>query len=95
MKKLKLSTYLGDKRTQAGLTQSEVSNSLGYSTPQFISNWERGISTPPLETIKKLAKMYSVSSDELFELLLRESLDQVEKTLVKQFYGSSKRKKLS
>ena len=29
-------------REKAGLTQRDVSDSLGYSTPQFISNVERG-----------------------------------------------------
>lgn len=94
MKKIKLSDYLSKKRTQSGLTQSEVSQTLGYSTPQFISNWERGVSSPPVETIKKLAKMYNASADELFEIFLRESLEQTEKNLIKQFYGAGKRKNL-
>ncbi|NUN07536.1 MAG: helix-turn-helix transcriptional regulator, partial [Bdellovibrio sp.] len=50
---------------------------LGYTTPQFISNWERGISTPPMKTVKKLASMYAISVDEIFNLLLQETLQQV------------------
>jgi transcriptional regulator with XRE-family HTH domain len=93
VKKIKLSAYLNRKRTQAGLTQSEVAATLGYSTPQFISNWERGVSSPPVETIKKLAKIYKSSPEELFEIFLRESLEQAEINLTKQFHGDEKEKK--
>lgn len=69
--------YLKQKRENAGLSQKQVSEKLGYTTPQFISNWERGISTPPMKTVKKLASMYSISVDEIFNLLLQETLQQV------------------
>ncbi len=69
--------YLKQKRENAGLSQKQVSEKLGYTTPQFISNWERGISTPPMKTVKKLASMYSIPVDEIFNLLLQETLQQV------------------
>lgn len=69
--------YLKQKRELAGLSQKQVSEKLGYTTPQFISNWERGISTPPMKTVKKIAGLYSIPVDEIFNLLLQETLQQV------------------
>ncbi|MNT25317.1 helix-turn-helix protein [compost metagenome] len=79
--------FLKKKRSLAGLSQKEVSEELGYSTPQFISNWERGMSTPPMTAIKKLALLYKISMDEIFELLLQETVQQVTSDLKKKFYG--------
>ena len=45
----KLGTYLKQVRETSGLTQHDVSAKLGYSSPQFISNIERGISVVPLK----------------------------------------------
>ena len=47
--------FLKEKRTKAGLTQQEVALGLSYDTAQFVSNWERGISLPPLVALPKLA----------------------------------------
>lgn len=56
-------------RIRAGLKQKDVAKELGYSSPQFISNWERGISSPPVKTIKRLASLYKASPDKLFRKL--------------------------
>ena len=79
--------FLKKKRSLAGLSQKEVSEELGYSTPQFISNWERGMSTPPMTAIKQLSILYKISMDEIFELLLKETVEQVTHDLKKKFYG--------
>lgn len=41
-------------REKAGLTQADLSTKLGYSTPQFISNIERGQARLPVPKFKKL-----------------------------------------
>jgi len=56
-------------RIKAGLKQKDVAKELGYSSPQFISNWERGISSPPVKIIKELANLYKTSPDKLFRKL--------------------------
>ena len=33
-------------RLKAGLSQRDVSTALGYTSPQYVSNWERGKSHP-------------------------------------------------
>lgn len=79
-----LATFLKKKRIEAGLTQSEVASELGYSSPQFISNWERGLANPPVFILRNLTKLYKVSADEMFKKLMQE----VERDLHSEFYSS-------
>ena len=55
-------------RKQKGLTQAELAEKLHF-TFQSVSNWERGVSSPDLETLTRLAGFFGVSTD---ELLLRD-----------------------
>lgn len=48
---------LKDARVAKGLTQADLSKALGFSTPQFISNAERGLCQIPPRHYKKLAKL--------------------------------------
>ena len=77
-------------RTNAGLSQKQVSETLGYGTPQFISNWERGISFPPVNAITRLAKLFKVDADFLFEELLETILKKEEIKLRKQYSRARK-----
>ena len=83
-----LAKGLKQKRVAAGLSQRDVSDELGYSTPQFISNWERGISCPPVGSLKKLGRIYGVPADDLFQAMLSSTLDQVAKDLRRKFAKS-------
>ena len=86
-KKLSLSSYLKDSRIRAGLSQKDVSDALGYGSAQFVSNWERGVSSPPGNTLRKLAKLYKITLADLYEVLLEETLARAEKDLKKRFFG--------
>jgi len=77
-----LGNYLRDKRVEAGFTQSEIANKLGYSTPQFISNFERGLCSPPLKNLKALVKLYRISVDEIMVLIMKEQETVLRKALV-------------
>lgn len=66
-----LSKYLKRMRIESGLTQAEVANKLGYSSPQFISNWERGFARPPVKIIKRLISMYKLNVDETVEVYMQ------------------------
>jgi transcriptional regulator with XRE-family HTH domain len=85
----KLAQFLKEKRTQSGLSQKDVATKLGYSTSQFISNWERGISQPPINTLRTLASMYNVAAEQMFNVLLEETMIQVQADLKKKFYSES------
>lgn len=81
----KLAIFLKEGRVKAGLSQKEVSEVLNYDTPQFISNWERGIAAPPISILKRLAELYKISSEKLFDVVLAEEIRLTEENLRKRF----------
>ena len=85
-----LADFLKEKRVAAGLSQKDVADKLGYSTPQFISNWERGVSHPPINALKKIGEMYKVSADELFEVTLNTTIQDVTQDLRRKFANSKR-----
>mgnify|MGYP003874816653 FL=1 len=56
-------------RLRSGLTQDELARKLSYSSAQFVSNWERGISLPPLDIMAKLCVVCKTSPDDLVDVL--------------------------
>lgn len=80
--------YLRAHRQKAGLTQMDVSDRLGYSTAQFVSNWERGQSLPPVSALKTIALIYHLPPQELFDRLLAEALLQTREDLEIKFKKS-------
>jgi transcriptional regulator with XRE-family HTH domain len=85
---LKLAQFLKNKRIIAGFSQKDVATKLGYSTSQFISNWERGVSQPPLSTLRKLAEVFQINAEEMFNVLLESTIAQVEVDLKRKFYSN-------
>jgi transcriptional regulator with XRE-family HTH domain len=85
---VELAQFLKDKRVVAGHSQKDIAEQLGYSTSQFISNWERGISQPPLHTLRKIALLYKINADEMFNVLLKTTIAQVEVDLKRKFYSN-------
>lgn len=88
MKNISLSDYLKDKRVKAGFTQMDVANHLGYTSAQFISNWERGISAPPVETLKKISSFYGLKLEEVYTVVLETSIRDIKKDLHNKLFGS-------
>lgn len=80
-----LAVYLKKHRSTVGLSQIDVATKLGYSTPQFISNWERGISQPPLGALPKIAEMYKVDVDNLFDVLLKDVVRETTESITLRF----------
>lgn len=81
--KICFGTLLKQLRLASGLSQGKVAKILGYSSPQFVSNWERGLSDPPLDTFAKLAEIYSVS----LETLLNDYVQYRVQGLVKEIHS--------
>jgi transcriptional regulator with XRE-family HTH domain len=72
-------------RENQKLTQGEVAEFLGYSTAQFVSNWERGVSTPPMGILKTLAKKYNKDPEYLFSLIEKLEIEKCKISLKKRF----------
>ncbi len=85
-----LNDYLREKRLDSGLSQLDVARELGYASPQFVSNWERGLVSPPLETIGILIDLYKIPADEVVDRILDETREYLESHLV-----STRKKKAS
>lgn len=66
----KLGDFLRDTRETSHMTQADVSQRLGYSSPQFISNIERGISVIPLKTLAKMVTLYKVNPEVVVRIIL-------------------------
>jgi len=67
-----LGQYLQNKRQAAGLTQMQVARKLRYSSPQFVSNFERGLCSPPMKNLRTLVKLYDIDARELIDLIIKE-----------------------
>lgn len=52
-----LGQFLKKARENAGLTQKQVADKLGYSSAQFISNFENDRASLPLGVAKKFCKI--------------------------------------
>jgi len=63
--------FLQERRIKAKLTQADVAKSLRYTSPQFISNWERGVSLPPLSALPRIASLYGIQPRELITVMER------------------------
>lgn len=59
-----LGKKIKDLRKEKGLTQKELADVMNI-TPQAISLWEKDQADPDLINIKKLAKFFDISIDEL------------------------------
>ncbi len=58
-------------RKSAGLRQREVARALGLKTPERISKWENGAVLPKPWSLMKLAVLYHVPPQELFNEMYR------------------------
>lgn len=68
---------LKEIRQKAGLTQGELSKALGFTTPQYISNCERGLSVLCARHFKPIAKLCKVK----VEVLVKARVEQFEQKL--------------
>lgn len=76
-----LGVYLKQKRQETRITQKEVAKKLGYTSPQFVSNFERGLCAPPLKNLKSLVKLYRIQPEEIIDLIVKEQEDILRKAL--------------
>jgi transcriptional regulator with XRE-family HTH domain len=75
------SLVLKSLRLKSGLSQGKVARALGYTSPQFVSNWERGLSEPPIETLVKITELYRVPSDIILDKYIRYRASRLEREL--------------
>ena len=87
-----LGAYLRISREHAGLSQGDVAKLLKMSQFQSLSQWERNASgSVPIKTLLKLAEIYKIKIEEMYEVLLKYQSKRMEEKLKTKFFGKSKK----
>lgn len=66
-------------REKKGLTQAALAWRLGYSTPQFISNIERGVCRIPISKFRATCKILGIKVEDLIALRVKETEERLNK----------------
>ena len=74
-------------RIKVGMSQGTVCRALGYTTPQYLSNFERGLCSMPLDKLKRMIDMYDMDGESVVRLII----DLQSKFLRTQLAGKPKR----
>lgn len=77
----KLAEALKQAREKAELSQGEVAKALGYSSPQFVSNMERGLCSIPPRKAAAFCKLTGMKPAKLRELMIETMTRQLDKGL--------------
>lgn len=72
---MKINDIIKEKRTKQGLTQEQIANYLGVSTPA-VNKWEKGISYPDITLLPALARILRIDLNTL--LSFKEDLSEQE-----------------
>lgn len=83
--------FLAHCRKVRGLSQKDVADYLGYKNGQFISNWERDKSQPPIPVLKDLAKLFQIPEETIFNVVLEQHLREIAVQLHKDLVGGTKK----
>ena len=78
---IKLGLMIKEYRNKAQLSQAELAKKLGYTTPQFVSNFERGVGKVPLVVVGRLIKILELPEREIMQLLIDEYTLEVKKDI--------------
>ena len=66
-----LGNFIAELRKQAGMTQQDLADKLNI-TDKAVSKWERGLSSPDIDTIPRIAGIFGITSEELLNVKLKE-----------------------
>lgn len=78
---------LRNLRKKVRLSQKDVSNYLGFTTPQYISNFERGVCDPSHHHWIKLARLYKVSREDIGRIVYLRKKRALKKKIDKKIEG--------
>lgn len=81
---VRLGSLLRKARVDANLSQNDVAKKLKFEQ-QFVSSWERGISSPPFRRIEKLASLYKIPIDDIRDAFLADALDRTRSQTEEEF----------
>jgi transcriptional regulator with XRE-family HTH domain len=70
MSNQEISVLLKNYRINSGIRQIELARRLGYSCSQMVSNWERGLVSPPKRSLGKICRILSIPRGHMKAALL-------------------------
>ncbi len=73
-----------EARERKGITQRELSQKMNYATPQFVSNWERGISLPPVRSLKTLCSEIDLELNGVIEFILDKKIKHFKNEMLEE-----------
>ncbi len=73
----KFGLFLKTRRLKANMTQSHLAEKLGYR-PQFVANWERGMSNPPEMILPKISTLLKVPKADIIQFLVKERRENLD-----------------
>lgn len=82
MEQMKSKEYFNKLRVESGLTQRDVARALGFSSIQFISNVERGLSYYSKDHLEALSELFGVPRKKLASVIVEEKYNKI-----KEKYG--------
>lgn len=85
---MSLSETLKKARIKQNISQRDLAEKLGYTSPQFVSNWERGVSNPPMSTLSELVKILKLDPRKTIEIYIQETKEKI----LKEFNSYSRKK---
>ena len=80
---MNLRDKLKTAREKKGFSQAKLAKILGYSSGQFVSNWERGQSYPPVDRLAKMSLLLNLDHEELIKLYIVELGEEKKKAFKK------------
>ncbi len=87
-----LGKFLQKARESKGLTQADVAQKFGFSSPQPVSDWERNKgSGVPAHVFRELTSLLGVPFDKAYGLLVAFHTQKLEAKLQKKFYEQGKK----
>ncbi len=70
-------------RQERGLTQKELSDKLGYSTSQFISNLERSLASPSMSLAIKIGTFLKIPMAHVHNFFVQKELSKINRKFKK------------
>ena len=75
----KAGKIIKEKRAELKLSQEDITSFLKFSSPQYISNIERGVSPLPAKHVKKISNLLQIPSQLLENAAIEDLSDKYRK----------------